>query len=967
MKPNKRKRTVAAILSLIMISTLFQPNIVAQVSDNSVNQDTKDEVIDYSGRENSFVQYLEIIKNNQYANEPIILPESEAQISVENSKRVKDDKGKQGVQLSSGGWIEWKFESEENAVYILSLEYKAGHVKGNKPLIDITYDGETPYNELSGYALSRVYKDKTEIKKDSRGNDLIPEQIEDARWQETELGDTSGLSGEALCLYIKKGEHSLRIECKQEILLVGGITLAVKKVVPDIEQAAAYYKRLAYIEVPSFLEKYQAEKAFEKSDVTLYPIYDRNSPATEPYSPTRISRNTIGRQNWSENGMWLSYEVDNIPKDGLYYLTVKYRQSDAVDVTVFRNIYINGEIPSVAYENVNFSYGISWNIKTISDEKVKPVPFYLNKGRNLIKYEVSTGKYTEVLQVVDEANYQLNRLYTQMVMITGTNPDKYRDYYLDKEIPGLLDSFKTQANNLHEAADLFDKLSGEKSSESESIRAMARRLDSFIKDPNSIPLRISSYRDGISSLSGWLNNMTEQPLEMDYFMIHSADSKLPSPKAGLFAVLKHFIDTFLASFFEDYNTVGNKTVKGGSIDVWANVGRDHIQVIKNLITDDFTPKTDVDVNLSVVQTGFIEASLAGKGPDVAIGIARGQPVNLASRSALLDFEGYSEFEDMKPRFADTAMLPYQLNGKIYGIPLTQTFYMMFYRKDILAQLNIKLPETWDDIFEAVPKLQRSHMIIGLPYSVISAATAVDNGLGAKDLYATLLLQNGGSFYKDDYTATALDSEAAVNAFKSWCDFYTKYGFDLAYDFYTRFKSGEMPIGIASYEMFNTISLGAEEIRGVWGMAQVPGTRMKDGSINRSEAGAGTAVVIFKKADNPESCYKFVDWWTSNDIQYNYGSTLENILGPVGRYTTANLDAFSRLPWSDSELELLSKQRESVFELPEIPGSYYVSRSIDNAFRAVIFDGDNPREIFEKENRNINREITRKRRELGLLK
>ena len=59
--------------------------------------------------------------------------------------------------------------------------------------------------------------------------------------------------------------------------------------------------------------------------------------------------------------------------------------------------------------------------------------------------------------------------------------------------------------------------------------------------------------------------------------------------------------------------------------------------------------------------------------------------------------------------------------------------------------------------------------------------------------------------------------------------------------------------------------------------------------------------------------------------------------------------------------MLTTQRENVIELPEIPGSYYVSRSIDNAFRAVLYDKKNPRETFEKENRNINEEIARKRR------
>ncbi len=58
---------------------------------------------------------------------------------------------------------------------------------------------------------------------------------------------------------------------------------------------------------------YQAEKTLEKSDVVLYPTYDRTSPATIPYDPVRIRRNTIGKGNWSEPGMWISYLIDDIP------------------------------------------------------------------------------------------------------------------------------------------------------------------------------------------------------------------------------------------------------------------------------------------------------------------------------------------------------------------------------------------------------------------------------------------------------------------------------------------------------------------------------------------------------------------------------------------------------------------------------------------------------------------------------
>ena len=662
--------------------------------------------------------------------------------------------------------------------------------------------------------------------------------------------------------------------------------------------------------------------------------------------------------------MWISYLIDDIPADGLYYITFKFRQAEAIGVTTFRNVYVNGSIPSKAYENVSFPYGVDWDLKTVVDENGDPCPVYLNAGENELLMEVSLGPYVEAMRMVDDSIYELNRLYTQIVMITGTTPDSYRDYELDKEIPGLLEAFREQADALYAAAALFESLGGEEKSQSEDILSMARRLESLIDDPRSIQKRLSSYREGISTLSSWLYDRTSQPLEMDYLIVHSAEQELPSPRASFWQQVCHFFKTFFASFQEDYNTVGGSGSEG-AITVWANIGRDQIQVIKNLVVDQFTPQTGIDVTLSVVQTGFIEATLAGRGPDVAIGMARGQPINLACRNALLPFDSYEGFEAMKERFADTALVPYQYNGQTFGIPCTQTFFMMFYRKDILAEMGIAVPRTWTEIMETVPKLQRSHMTIGLPYAVISAATAVDNGLGAKDLFATLLLQNGGTFYNEDHSATALDSEASMTAFKTWSDFYTKYGFDLIYDFYTRFSTGEMPIGIASYEMFNTLSVAAQEIRGLWGMAPIPGTVREDGTIDTSEAGAGSAAVIFKKTDSPDSCYQFVDWWTSDKTQTDFCTAVENQLGPGGRYATANLAAFSSQPWSSEELEMLTAQRENVIELPEIPGSYYVSRSIDNAFRAVLYDNKNPRETFEQENRNINEEIARKRRELGL--
>ena len=38
---------------------------------------------------------------------------------------------------------------------------------------------------------------------------------------------------------------------------------------------------------------------------------------------------------------------------------------------------------------------------------------------------------------------------------------------------------------------------------------------------------------------------------------------------------------------------------------------------------------------------------------------------------------------------------------------------------------------------------------------------------------------------------------------------------MIYDFYTRFRYGEMPIGIANVEFYNTLVGAAPDIKGLW--------------------------------------------------------------------------------------------------------------------------------------------------------
>jgi ABC-type glycerol-3-phosphate transport system substrate-binding protein len=175
----------------------------------------------------------------------------------------------------------------------------------------------------------------------------------------------------------------------------------------------------------------------------------------------------------------------------------------------------------------------------------------------------------------------------------------------------------------------------------------------------------------------------------------------------------------------------------------------------------------------------------------------------------------------------------------------------------------------------------------------------------------------------------------------------------------------MPIGIQAYTMYNMLSYAAPELRGLWEMVPVPGTLMSDGTINRAETSNVSGCILMKDANDPEAAFTFLEWWTSAEIQAQYGNDLESIMGPAARYNPANIKAFEMLPWNRQERETIMAQWVHVTDVPQIPGNYYIYRSLSNAFRSVVDYRRFPRGEFKRFNEEMNREITRKRLEFGL--
>ncbi|WP_337399133.1 extracellular solute-binding protein [Ruminococcus bicirculans (ex Wegman et al. 2014)] len=865
------------------------------------------------------------------------------------------------------GSVSWTVNIPETGVYNIKMIYEALESNTNDVEFSLLIDGESPYATASRITLSKRWINESEIKQDSRQNDIRPGQISTPCWQETPLEDIDGLFNEPLEFYMEAGEHTITFESEKAEFAVKSFTFY------QYEAPAAYT-------APSDSDLTQAqgqkitlegETAAYKSSRTLYPTSDKSSYLTSSAngsSPTKTRYNTIGSGSWTQSTQTVTWEF-NVDKAGYYKIGIRGRQDQMRGMYSNRRLYVNGEVPCLEANQIKFYYDTDWSITTPKSENGDDLYFYLQAGTNTISLEAVPGEIGEIMGDLDELVYNINSYYRQIRQITGPDPDEYNNYMIDTAIPSIVPDFKEYAKTLRDKKAEIEKLSGSGGTEAETLEKMAIVLDKCIKKPDLIPEMMSQIKDNITSVSSFVNQYREQPLEVDMIEVATSDQDFTSCDKSFFGSLGFGFKGFIGSFFEDYNALSDEDES--AMECWVMLGRDNAEALQQLISSEYNPTAKTKINLKLVQGGIVEATFAGKGPDLALFMGGDFPIQLAARGVLTDLTTFSDFDEVKSRFADDATVLYQYNGGTYGLPCDQTFPMLFYRSDILSEYGIDPAtdlNTWDGLLNCLPTLQRNYLEVGLILPVMTSTggtTQVSAITEPGNTFAMLLLQQGLNYYNDEQTKTTFDTQEAVNAFDTWTKFYTTYSFQQTYDAFTRFRTGDMPVVIQNYTFYNQLSVAAPEIKGCWGFQPVPGTVQEDGTINHAANSNGSGAIIFTKAADQEGAWDFIKWFTSTDAQVKYGNNIESILGTMGRYATANEEALQQLSWTTSEVNLLLDQLNSQVEIPIIPASYGVTRNVMNAFRAVVNDYDNARDTLFWYNKDINDEITRKLEDLGL--
>ena len=825
---------------------------------------------------------------------------------------------------------------------------------------------------------------------DAENNELRPTMVQTPKWTSYSFHDSEGFYSNDFGFVLKAdddGKITFTLEGINESIALSAIVI---KPYTETQSYAAY---LEYIsnkvgnQEGTGTVKLESEYPSNFSTNVVYPIEDRTSPLTSPADTNRVMLNTIGTEKWATSGQWVEYRFQ-VDGSGLYDIYSRYKQSYLDGMYVSRSLqiftnyasaeayeekfgntcgYYNG-VPFSEAAELRYDYGANWQVTKLTtgvdadgDGEEDTYQIYFEKDViYTIRFEVTLGSMSEQVQKIEDILNSLNDDYLSIIKLTGTSPDDYRDYSFSRLLPDTLLDMMKQAYALREVSAFLKETAEVASTYSGTCDKLEQLLSKLARDEDEIAKNLSNLKSYVGNLGTFLTDAKTQPLQLDYITIQPASAKAPRASANFFESFLHECKSFLSSFTRDYNSMGamdtGDTMQ--SVNVWLAYGRDQSQVIRNLTTNEFTPDTDIAVDLKLVSGGTLLPSiLAGMGPDVYLGLADATVINYAIRGALTNIEYMDGFNEIVDEcFTRAAMLQLEIadaEGDVhtYGLPETQTFQMMFVRLDILAELGIEIPKTWDELHVAQSKLESNNMEIGVSTN-----------------YKVFLYQSNGDLYADDGMRINLDSVEGLAAFEKMCNMFTQYSFPYKYDAANRFRTGEMPIILAGYtDLYNKLKVFATEIDGAWTFVPVPGTEQADGSINNTADSTIAAVVMIDGQDESEqkASWEFMKWYTGAEAQTRYANEMVAIIGDSAKHPTANRTALMNMPWTRAEYTEVAKQFENLAAIPNYPGSYYLDRHTDFAFLAAYNDDADPSTELLSYINTINNEITRKREEFKL--
>ena len=964
-KKNHGRRIVAAGLTFALIMQMFLGEYAVVYAEPEQETGTakgvSSETFSIERLTSNYTSVSSDYTASSYMGEAVVFPIDKA-LSLEDAAYLTQDNYEYTnpvANVTVGDVLHLTVEAPQTAQYWINFDYLS-YDKSILPIeFSLMVDGDYPFYEARNLSFETTWVQESDFSVDRYGNQIVTMPDKLIQWESKAMSDSSYRYAQPLSIELAQGTHEFTIAVSEGRFLLGNISLERPETVPQYTGSQkAEGKELITI---------QGEDFYLRNDSSIHAVGEYDS-SLYPLSAKETVLNTVDSASFKTAGQTITwfFQVD---KAGYYYIGMNYKQSDKNEFPVFLDWRIDGEIPNTAFQNWEAEYTTKYRTTTLKDDGGNNLSVYLDAGYHTISATISAENLRYVLEQVDEIMNGINDLSLEVTKVAGTNKDKYRDLRLTRYIPDVQSRIYGWVDRLYALAKIGTQFVGEDDPEDVAAFAYliiaAKQLKTLGDEPNELIYRVDELSTSQNSINTQIANFIDlinrNNLSIDRIYIYQEDAKLPK-KLNIFEAIWLSIKRFIYSFFGTSYSASN--TDKNHLQVWVNRPRQYVEIMQKMIDEQFTAQTGIEVDLSIMTDAnkLVLANASGDTPDIATGINYSIPFELGIRGALVDLTKFDNFQEVFGRYSEGILVSSVIGDGLYSLPETMNFYVMFYRSDILEKLGLEAPKTLDELIAMLPDLQMRGLNVYYP---TASMMAMRNFHGT----TPILFQHGGSLYGETALDLTINNEASIDGITALTELFTIY--DLPVDvpnFYQHFRNGDLPIGIADFNSYNLILNAAPEIANSWEIALVPGLLDEEtGEILRYCSGGAESTVMFKSNDAREQqAWKFMDWWSSAEVQAEFGQMLQIMYGDEYIWPTANLEAFGNLPYPTAHKDVIMEQASNILEAPRLLGSYMMERELSNAFNDIVVNGDTLRSRIDDLVKVVDRETERKLEEFGYI-
>lgn len=962
----KKKALITTLIFIIFLVFVFllTKNISAETQ-SSTQTKKKSQAYDASlYRDKTFYRTY-----NSWLKDGLEVVELDNPLSFNYEENTLEKKVFDSIEYSKGligDSITYKVNAPSEGLYEIGLRYYMEEEFYTNPTIDILVNDAYQFNEAMSLPLevSWFVKEREENDRYNRyGNELLPLSSSSLSSYLYYLEDNNEMYSYNYKFHLNEGINTIVIKPVNMDLYLSNIYLNNEKALIKYSD----YDLTKDSDTKGYLKTIEGESFYLKNDLSIKQTYYKDKKVT-PYSYKTTVLNTLDGGSMAQGGSYIEYKF-NVDKTGYYNIALKYLHDSNLGVVASKNIYIDGEILYEELSGYNFETARNWTNIYLKDDNGDNLMVYLENGvEHTLRIESSTAYAAGIIDELHGIMDWINSTGLNVKVITGGETSKIITQYITKYLPTLESDLISYANRIKA---IYDELlsidTGVKNSAPEvsSLEVAYKQLLKIAKKPNKINSNLNLFSDGSGSayqlIGEAVTSLSDASMDIDkiYLVGVGEKIKLPKAKSNIFEKIAVGLQSFFYSFFDKRYKL-NRVKDDNTLEVWVQQSSIYVDIMQTMVDE---AGFDFDVQLSVLPSSskIVLSSSTGDNPDVILSIDTWEPYSYALRGILENLRGYPGFYDLTENVADGNFTPLIFEDGVYGIPETTSVYLLYYRKDILESLNIPIPNTWSETLEMLYTLQSYSMNFYHPMSG-------DSSYKSFGLVSPFIFQFNGEIFSYDGLTSTLEDENTIDAIDFLTGLYTVYNLpQQVSSFFEHFRTGTMPIGVSTVDLYLQMQYAAPEIAGQWGVTVIPGIYDEStNDVERWSATYGKCSVLFSNSDMKDEGWELIKWWNSAETQMNYVKNIKMSLGERYMVIPANKIALRQSVWDDEIKDVILEMEKYSMTPAVTPGSYIVERELSQIWNKIVIDKMPVRQAISESIPRINRELKRKLNEFGYI-